>query len=735
MLIDLLDARSYRELVNVTPVGDVYEASNGDPQIIIKPETELAAGWYRLELAIDPAGRVTPQVFFDAGEGFSEELSIRPEHVDGNIFACEFRLPYPVLLLRLDPTDEDGRFVLHSLQLRRLTGANLVNTLSARAWKSLQRDPGVFAKRLPLYFKSLRQPNLIKLRLSDPIDPVGDYRQWRERYEFDNGRDGAALRAKIEQLAEKPLISIVMPVYNTPAKLLNEAIASVADQIYSGWELCIADDCSTERHVRQILEEWQRRDNRIKIVFRRENGHISASSNSAAELATGEWIGLMDHDDVIPKNALAEVAFAINDRPGVDFIYTDEDKLGPDGQRVGHHFKPDWNEAMFLSHNYINHFAIYRASLFREVGGLRIGFEGSQDHDLGLRIACKTSPDRIVHIPKILYHWRAFEGSGTFSDKAIRRAIEARQQAAREYLVSRGARAEVVEGYFGRNRILYDLPDPAPKVSVIIPTRDGIDFLKNCLVGVLEGTDYPNLEVLIMDNESALDETKAYFDSIGMDPRVRVIHFAGAFNFSAINNAAVEASTGEVLCFLNNDIEIMRGDWLREMVSQAVQTATGAVGAKLLYRDGLIQHAGVVCGITGVAGHVFRFFRPNTEGYHARLNVVHQVSAVTGACMVVEKKKFLLAGGFDEINLKIAFNDIDLCLKLDALGYINIYTPYAELYHLESASRGSDHTAANINRFQSEIAYMYRVWPERLKRDPFYNENLTRKREDFSIMS
>ena len=306
MPIDLLDARSYRELVNLTCVGDVFVASNGDPQIIVKPANDLSAGWYKLELTIDPPAKISPQIFFDSGNGFNEDNSVRLEHVGGNLFTAVVRLPSPALFVRLDPSERPGQFNIHSWQIQAIKGANVAGALGVHVLRSARRDPVVFAGHLPHFIKSLRQPHFLQLQNGDAAGETTLYSAWLKHHDFDETRDGTALRNKVQGLAERPLISVVMPVYNTPAKLLEAAIASVAGQIYQNWELCIADDCSTERHVRPILKKWQRRDSRIKVVLRKENGHISMSSNTAADLAKGEWLALFDHDDLLPPHALAE---------------------------------------------------------------------------------------------------------------------------------------------------------------------------------------------------------------------------------------------------------------------------------------------------------------------------------------------------------------------------------------------------------------------------------------------
>ena len=537
----------------------------------------------------------------------------------------------------------------------------------------------------------------------------------------------AGFRKEIEGWDEKPLISIVMPVYNTDGEQLGAAIQSVRQQVYQDWELCIADDCSTVPHVRAILEALAADDKRIKLVFRDKNGHICAASNSALELATGSFVAFMDHDDVLPIHALFHIAKEIIQHPDVDLIYTDEDKIREDGRLDGPHFKPDWNEELFLAQNYLNHLSVYRTSLLRQVGGLREGFEGSQDHDLALRIVAKTSVDRIRHIPRVLYHWRAFRGSGTFSDRALAQAIDARQRAVRDYLATNYPedRASVVEGPYGCNRLLRELPDPAPHVTLIIPTRDRLSYLKRCLETIFGKTAYPSFDVLIVDNESVEKETLTFLEDISERHPVSVISAPGEFNYSALNNIAVAQAQGDIVALLNNDVEVISSEWLREMVCYAAMPRIGAVGAKLLYANGLVQHAGIILGAGGIANHAFHGYHATDSGYQARLQLPQYVSAVTGACLVVAKKKYLAVGGLDEQDLKVAYNDVDLCLKLSASGLHNVYTPYATLIHHESISRGKDTSVEKAARLEREGNLMRERWGDQIMFDKYYSVNFS----------
>ena len=573
------------------------------------------------------------------------------------------------------------------------------------------------------------------------VFPLNDFearnlRRAREicaRQDAVSAAEEAAMRQDIAAMANPPLISVVMPVYETVESDLRAAIRSVREQIYPHWELCIADDASPGEHVRRILGEEAAAEPRIKVVHRSENGHISKATNSALELATGAFVALMDHDDTLPRHALYHVARAIVDKPDVDFLYSDEDKIVADGRLDGPHFKPDWNEELLLAQNYINHLAVYRTDILKRIGGLRDGFEGSQDHDLVLRFFLETDASRIVHIPLILYHWRAYHGSGSFSDRAIDRAIDARRRAARDYLARRrpGLQATVERGPHGCNRIERALPDPAPKVTIIIPTRDQRELLEACLTSIFRKTAYPDFDVIIVDNQSTDPALFALYERLKAERPVRVIAYDAPFNYSAINNLAVAEADGDVVALLNNDIEVIAPEWLGEMVAYAVQPEVGAVGAKLIYGDNTIQHAGVVLGVGGIANHAHHLYDARDAGYQARLHLPHYVSAVTGACLVVDKAKYRAVGGLDEDKFKIAFNDIDFCLKLADTGLFNVYTPYARLYHHESRSRGADVTPQKAARLEAESAIMRKKWGAWLERDPYYNPNFSRDNARF----
>lgn len=558
------------------------------------------------------------------------------------------------------------------------------------------------------------------------------YERWMLAHRF-RPADEMRLRDTIAILPLRPTFSVLMPVYETPKKYLREAIESVYGQIYPDWELCIVDDASKAPHVRRILEHYAKVEPRIKLAFRTENGHIAATSNSALALATGEFIVLLDHDDMLTPDALFENALVINRRPDVDVIYSDEDKIDEDGRRHSAYFKPDWAPDSLLARNYVSHLGVYRRSLVERAGGFRTGFEGSQDYDLLLRVTEKT--DRVAHIPRILYHWRVHAESASATRNQKGYALDAGLRALREALERRGEPGRVVhdEVRSGLYSVRYDIRR-SDKVSIIVPTRDHGQDVDRCLTSLFGRSTYANFEVILLDNGSrdqkSLDVFSAWSER---EPsRLTIVPYDVPFNFSGINNFAAARATGEYLLFLNNDTEVITDDWIEAMIEQAQRPQIGAVGAKLLYDDDTIQHAGVIVGLGGVAGHSHKYFAADAPGYFYTLQTVNNFSAVTGACMMMRRAVFEEVGGFDE-ELAIAFNDVDLCLRIRDAGYRNIYLPHVVLYHHESKSRGDENTTEKQARFLREQQIMHERWKTFTEPDPYYNINLGRDAENYEI--
>lgn len=561
-----------------------------------------------------------------------------------------------------------------------------------------------------------------------------DYSEWIRRYDTMSEEGRVKIHMAIQGFEDQPLISVIMPCYNPKPEWLIEAIESVRRQIYPHWELCIADDASTNLAVKNILNEYVQKDERIKVVFRSSNGHISLASNSALEISRGQYIALLDHDDLLSEHALFWVVEAINRHPNAGLVYSDEDKITASGRRIDPYFKCEWNYDLFLSQNMISHLGVYRADLVNKVGGFRQGVEGSQDWDLALRCIELIDASQIIHVPKVLYHWRVHpESTAMTGQEAKPYAYVSAKRALNEHLIRTGVegRAELLPE-IQMFRVHYNLPDSPPLVSLIIPTRNGLSLIRKCLSSILGKTGYPNYEILIIDNGSDDFETLNYFESIKQDRRVRVLRDDGPFNFSALNNRAVDVAQGDFIGFVNNDVEVINSDWLSEMISIALQPSVGAVGARLWYPDNTLQHGGVVLGLGGIAAHSHRFLPRGNPGYFGRAALLQSFSAVTAACMVLRKSIFLDIGGFDEKNLKISYNDVDLCLRILKAGYRNVWTPYAELYHQESASRTPDGDPKRWPDHAIEFAFMGEQWREFILNDPAYSPNLTLEREDFS---
>jgi glycosyltransferase involved in cell wall biosynthesis/SAM-dependent methyltransferase len=558
------------------------------------------------------------------------------------------------------------------------------------------------------------------------------YREWVERFGTLTESGKRKIHMRIAAMPRRPRISVLMPTYNTNLKWLAAAIDSVRQQLYPDWELCIADDASTDIQVREFLQSCANKDSRIKVCYRESNGHISAASNSALALAGGEWVALLDHDDILAADALFWVVETINANPDARMVYSDEDKVDENGVRFDPFFKCDWNYTLFLSQNMFSHLGVYHAALARQVGGFREGFEGSQDYDLALRCMEHVAPAQIQHIPRILYHWRAHASSTAQSVDAKPYAMQAGERALNDYLgrAGKNARAELIGfGY----RIHYNLPEPLPLVSLIVPTRNGLQLIKTCISSIRDKTSYTNYEILLVDNASDDAEVLNYLSALRSDPKIRVLRDARPFNFSALNNHAIREARGEVVGLLNNDIEVISPDWLSEMVSYAVQPDVGAVGARLWYPNETLQHGGIILGVGGIAAHSHWELPRHHNGYFCRATLASEYSAVTGACLFTRKELFENLGGLNEVDLPVAFNDVDYCLRARERGYRIVWTPFADLYHHESATRGPEDTPEKRARFSREIAYMTEHWREILEGDPMYSPNLSAARGDFSF--
>ncbi len=484
---------------------------------------------------------------------------------------------------------------------------------------------------------------------------AGDYARWIRCYDRLQREDVKRVREQIAQFHYSPLISVLLPVYNSNLQWLRRAILSVQKQLYPRWELCIVDDASTDRKIWPFLQRRARQERRIKLMRRTENGHISAASNDALRLATGDFVALLDHDDELAPTALYFVALALNKNRDLQLLYSDEDKLEEHNRRSEPYFKSDWNPELFLAQNFVSHLSVYRTDLIHRIGGFRIGFEGSQDYDLALRCIEQIRPEEIEHLPWVLYHWRAGDQSTASNPTAKPYAQEAARRAVQEHLKRAGVPGTVVPSHGVYLQTKYALPNERPLVSIIIPTRDQASALKKCVHSIFEKTDYPAYELIVLDNESHYSEALEFLAELKKRDGVRVERIDDAFNYSRLNNRGVELSRGSFVALLNNDVEVLHADWLIEMVSRAMQPKVAMVGARLLYPNGTIQHGGVILGADGIAGHAHAGLRRGEPGYFARAHLAQDVSAVTTACALVNRDVYLQVGGFDENLFTLAF--------------------------------------------------------------------------------
>jgi glycosyltransferase involved in cell wall biosynthesis len=690
---------------HMMPVGGAYPSG----WVLISSRLHRRAGDYKLKL------------YYDAGRGMSEATVVSlPVTESGLVYELVW-LPRRVKQLRWDPMQSIGELSQGKIVISKAGPLKRSLHRISRVWEVTPRHDA--AKRRETWRGLLTQPQRTYEAASSLRNhlPETEYTAWIAFHALTDS-DRSAIRRHINRLRARPLMSIVMPVYNTPPDLLRAAIESVRAQLYENWELCIADDASTAAHVREILEEYRQQDRRIKVEYRSRNGHISAASNTALAVAKGEFIALFDHDDLLSEQALYQIVAELNRYADTDIVYSDEDKIDGNGRHHDPYFKPEWNPDLLYSQNYISHLGVYRTSLVRVVGGFRQGYEGSQDYDLLLRCVAARKALRIRHVPAVLYHWRTMVGSTSVTPDNKLYATQSGIKALEDHFRSCGVEGVSVEQ--ARNaamyRVRYPIPDPPPKVSLIIPTRDGCDLLRTCVSSIIDKTTYPNYEIVVVDNQSSDEETLRYFDEMQM-AGVRVLHYDKPFNYSAINNFAVEQVDADIVGLVNNDIEVISPEWLTEMVSHAVRPEVGAVGAKLCYPNDTIQHAGVIVGLGGVAGHSHWLRRRDEPGYFGRMILVHNVSAVTGACLLVRREVYRKIGGLDATNLAVAFNDVDFCLRLAETGLRNVWTPHAELYHHESVSRGADNTAEKNERFNKEMYYMMDRWKDWIRRDPCYS--------------
>jgi len=607
----------------------------------------------------------------------------------------------------------------------------------ARRVRQLTRQQGGFKQALTKSVKVLfqRGPQGLAAAVQRASDQSLSYADWIAQNEPASA-NYAGFKASAMTWASQPLVSIIMPTYNSPLNFLAQAIESVKAQVYPNWQLCIADDASSDKRVQAFLEEASAKDSRISVVLRPQNGHISESSNSALAIAKGEWVALLDHDDLLHPLALYELVKCLQQRPDANIVFSDEDKVDEQGARFGPYFKTEYNPEFMWAQNMISHLGCYRKSKLDEAGGFRKGFEGSQDYDLALRVIQRSSASQIVHIPKVLYHWRAILGSTALAPSEKPYAEIASRAALKEHMSAIqvpawvGASPEVAN----MNRVRPELIEPAPLISILISTTDEIDSLKRCIDSIQTKSSYTSYEILVVDNSSEKAESFDYFARLKV-AGVKVLKYAEPFNFSAIYNFAAQHVAGEYLCLMNNSIEIQTSDWLEEMLSFAQLPQAGAVGARLWNQGSKgLRHCGFITGLGGVAGLAYDGIPRTEKGYFGRPVLHHRCSAVSSACLMIKKSTYFAVKGMDE-GLAVAFNDVDFCLRLGQAGFHCVYTPHAEMTHHESASKVDDLSDANRERFMREEAFMKSRWGQQLLADPFYSPNLSLDHSDFRMAS
>jgi GT2 family glycosyltransferase len=712
-----------------TDARGVFQVDNNDPQMVLALEPAAFANGAlltKLTFMVGDAGRAVgaSRLYVDyGGGGFSQEHSFALAQ-KGDCYIALIVLPHLVQRIRWDPADRNGQL----LSVRKIHARpERLSALEARGEEDQLSEEAAWAE-----IASHLTTSLNARHFNGEVALSYDYGRWLAANAAPVAEDYEQMRILIEGFEHRPRFSFVMPTYNTPAVLLEACIRSMQAQIYPDFEICIADDCSTLPEVRHTLERLAGGDSRIRLTFRDANGHISRASNSALALATGDFVVLMDHDDLVPDYALFVIAETLQRRPQAKILYSDEDKIGPDGKRCDPYFKTAFNEFLMYGHNMVSHLGVYDRKLVEKVGGFRAGYEGSQDYDLFLRCAENCTPDQIIHIPHVLYHWRIIPGSTAMAADQKNYAIIAAQKAINSAFRRRGLPFKSTLGVAAGLTAIEMKPAPPTPVSIIIPTRDGLDLLKSCLAS-LEPLDV-HTEIVIVDNGSVEPETLSFLADFAALPKRKVVRDEGGFNFSRLCNRGVSEATGSIVCLLNNDTELLSPAWLDRARCLLGLSTVGAVGARLVYPDGTLQHFGLVLGMGGhkVAGTPHRGIPMDSFGSFGKARLLQEFSAVTAACMFVRKADYLAVGGFDT-DLAVAYNDVDFCLKLRARGLKILGDPEILLTHKESKSRGADTDGSAAERLAQEAALVRSRWAEVLDADPYYSPNLTLTRDDFSL--
>ena len=705
------------------------ERRRGKPQFFIEEE-KVQQGFLRIRgwVAADVPVRI--QIFDEKKQKVQAEI-LRTERVDVEQLYEETEIQ-----------DKTGFFA----ELTNLTGKLLYMVFYAGDKKSVHivhlQPAVVFRKKLEKYAKkgirywrsqgSAALAGKIVSKVKTASTREIPYQKWILRH-LPGPRE--LEKQRHEKFEYQPKISIVVPLYKTPEKYLRQLVGSVREQTYPNWELCLSDGSGESSPLSRLLDELERSDKRIRVVRNGRALRIAENTNAGMEAATGDFIAFADHDDVLTPHALYQCVKALNENREIRLLYSDEDKMSMDGHKFFQpHFKPDYNPDLLCTVNYICHLFVVRRDVVDQVGLFRPEFDGAQDYDFIFRCVEAVKPEEIYHITKILYHWRCHEDSTAENPESKTYAFEAGKRAIEAHYERTGIRAEVFQGEFpGLYRTKF-IRDHDPLISIIIPNKDHTDDLKRCMDSIDRKSTYQNYEYIIVENNSTEEKTFRFYKELEENnPKARVVYWDREFNYSAINNYGASFAKGEYLLLLNNDTEIINEDCLEELLGYCMRGDVGAVGARMYYEDDTIQHAGVVIGFGGIAGHCFVLQPRGTTGYCHRIICAQDYSAVTAACMMVKKSAFDQVGGLTE-ELAVAFNDIDFCMKLRAAGYLIVYNPYAELYHYESKSRGLEDTPEKVARFNKEIATFEKRWPDIMRDgDPYYNPNLTLKSQDFSL--
>lgn len=725
-----------------------YRSTTNDPSLYFRLHydrafLESSDCHIRMSIVVEARGdRLTSEIFMKTDLGYHPHCAVKRYYYSGELQEYIIHRRYAERLIRYDPHDAPGLLIIGEPTFSVWSAKAALATLLCDQ-KRRQFDPSRPAysfqpsKRFKQSFQAGFEDAYSSYLGSSEEEIADPYSLWIKYVE----RSIKSRNSSLPQGLTTIKFSVVVPVYNTEPGLLRECVQSVLDQTYDNWELCIVDDHSTNSGTLQELDKISTLDARIKVKHRLENGHICIASNDGLSMATGDRICFLDHDDLLAPHALQRLATVLAEKPELKLIYTDEDFLDLEGRRINPHFKSDWNLHLLYSHNYITHLVCVETRVLRAIGGFRLGTEGAQDYDLLLRLSNVLESREIFHIPEVLYHWRICETSSSYSKDAKPYTVPNGKKALEDYFAVRGENVRV-ELLPHDNFYHVSWPIPArqePMVSIIIPTRNGRALLERCIESLLTKTNYPKYEVIVVDNGSDDAATLDYLEEIdnashvGASVRVKVLRLDEPFNFSRINNYAFMHCQGELICFLNNDTEVIHADWLEVMASHARRPEIGCVGAKLLYADNTIQHAGIVLSLGGYAAHSHKGLSNDAPGYFRRPHLLQEMSALTGACLMVRSELFRQVDGFDEMLFAVAYNDVDLCLKVRQLGFSNLYVPAAVLYHHESKSRGYEDTPEKQLRLRREQANLRLKWGSGLDQDFCYNPNLTKDREDFSL--